>query len=112
MQLLLRNISSRREIDFYLKRFGDVDANRFAVVKVGGKTLADELDLLGSSLALLARMGLTPIVVHGAGEQVDAALAAAGVKSDRCSPSRRGTAGKRRIGGVGRCRRVRSTASG
>lgn len=76
---LLSSMASAREIDQYLKRFAQLDAKRFAVVKVGGAVLRDDLDALTSSLAFLQQVGLTPIVVHGAGPQLDEELAAAGI---------------------------------
>jgi acetylglutamate kinase len=76
---LLSNMESGREIRQYLQRFSRLDAKRFAVVKVGGAVLRDELDALTSSLAFLQQVGLTPIVVHGAGPQLDEALNAAGI---------------------------------
>src|SRR5690606_36105372 len=66
--------------DQYLKRFSQLDAARFALVKVGGAVPRDDLDALVSSLALLQDVGLTPIVLHGAGPQLDAELAAAGIE--------------------------------
>jgi bifunctional N-acetylglutamate synthase/kinase len=77
---LLSNLGSTREIQLYLERFSQVDAVRFAVVKVGGAVLRDELGALVSSLAFLQQVGLTPIVVHGAGPQLDEELAAAGIE--------------------------------
>ncbi len=76
---LLSSMASPREIDQYLKRFAQLDAKRFAVVKVGGAVLRDDLDALTSSLAFLQQVGLTPIVVHGAGPQLDEELNAAGI---------------------------------
>ena len=76
---LLSSMASSREIDQYLKRFAQLDAKRFAVVKVGGAVLRDDLDALTSSLAFLQQVGLTPIVVHGAGPQLDDELDAAGI---------------------------------
>jgi len=76
---LLSNMASAKEIQQYLKRFSKLDAKRFAVVKVGGAVLRDDLEALTSSLAFLQQVGLTPIVVHGAGPQLDAELAAAGI---------------------------------
>lgn len=76
---LLSNLGSAREIQLYLERFSQVDAVRFAVVKVGGAVLRDDLKALVSSLAFLQQVGLTPIVVHGAGPQLDEELAAAGI---------------------------------
>ena len=77
---LLSSMASAKEISQYLKRFSQLDAARFAVVKVGGAILRDELDALVSSLAFLQQVGLTPIVVHGAGPQLDEAMHAAGIE--------------------------------
>lgn len=76
---LLSSMGSAREIDQYLKRFSQLDAKSFAVVKVGGAVLRDDLEALTSSLTFLQQVGLTPIVVHGAGPQLDAELSAAGI---------------------------------
>ncbi len=79
---LLSNMASAKEIQQYLKRFSQQDAARFAVVKVGGAVLRDELDALVSSLAFLQQVGLTPIVLHGSGPQLDAEMSAAGLDRD------------------------------
>ncbi len=76
---LLSAMGSAKEIQQYLKRFSQVDAKRFAVVKVGGAVLRDELNDLTSSLTFLQQVGLTPIVLHGAGPQLDEELQAAGI---------------------------------
>src|SRR3546814_3585590 len=55
---LLSGMGSTKEISQYLKRFSRLDAARFAVVKVGGAVLRDELDALVSSLAFLQQVGL------------------------------------------------------
>ena len=77
---LLSSMGSAKEIQQYLKRFSQIDAKRFAVVKVGGAVLRDELADLTSSLTFLQQVGLTPIVLHGAGPQLDEELAAAGIE--------------------------------
>ncbi|GLQ46783.1 acetylglutamate kinase [Dyella lipolytica] len=76
---LLSAMGSAKEIQQYLKRFSQQDAKRFAVVKVGGAVLRDELNDLTSSLTFLQQVGLTPIVLHGAGPQLDEELQAAGI---------------------------------
>lgn len=76
---LLSNMASAKEIQQYLRRFSQQDAARFAVVKVGGAILRDDLDALVSSLSFLQQVGLTPIVVHGAGPQLDEEMKAAGI---------------------------------
>src|SRR5574337_678618 len=77
---LLSAMGSAKEVQQYLKRFSQLDAKRFAVVKVGGAVLRDEMTELASSLTFLQRVGLTPIVLHGAGPQLDAELSVAGIE--------------------------------
>jgi acetylglutamate kinase len=77
---LLSSMAGAKEISQYLKRFAQLDAARFALVKVGGAVLRDDLDALVSSLAFLQDVGLTPIVLHGAGPQLDEEMAAAGIE--------------------------------
>lgn len=79
---LLRNLGGRSEVEQYLKQFSQVEQQRFAIIKVGGKLLADELDGLAASLNFLHQVGLTPVVVHGAGPQLLAGFAAAGIDRD------------------------------
>lgn len=76
---LLAQMGSSREARQYLKYYADREQSRFAVVKVGGGVLRDDLDGLANALAILHRLGLRPIVLHGAGPQLDAALAAADI---------------------------------
>jgi acetylglutamate kinase len=77
---LLSAMGSAKEVQQYLRRFSQLDARRFAVVKVGGAVLRDDLSELASSLTFLQRVGLTPIVVHGAGPQLDDELVKAGIE--------------------------------
>jgi acetylglutamate kinase len=78
---LLSNMGSAKEIQQYLKRFSKLDAAKFAVVKVGGAVLEDDLEALVSSLSFLQQVGLTPIVLHGAGPQLNRELEAAKIKT-------------------------------
>lgn len=77
---LLSSMASAKEISQYVKRFSQLDAKRFAVVKVGGAVLRDDLEALTSSLSFLQEVGLTPIVVHGAGPQLDEEMTATGIE--------------------------------
>lgn len=77
---LLSNMGSQKEVHQYLKRFSQVDSSQFAVVKVGGAILEKELKELASALAFLQRVGLTPIVIHGAGPQLSAELEKQGIE--------------------------------
>ena len=80
---LLGSIGSQREVEEYLKQYASIEKRKFAVVKIGGALLEDELDELASSLTFLQRVGLYPIVIHGAGPQLNEALDAAGIESER-----------------------------
>ncbi len=80
---LLSNMSDGKEIRAYLQRFSEVDQSRFAVIKIGGAILSEQLEETASALAFLHTVGLTPIVLHGGGPQLDAALQARGVESKK-----------------------------
>lgn len=79
---LLNNISSKREVEQYLKYFTSVSQQQFAVIKVGGAIISDNLQELASCLAFLYHVGLYPIVLHGTGPQVNSRLEAQGVEPD------------------------------
>lgn len=85
---LLRNLGSRKEVEQYLKQYSSVDSQKFAIIKAAGSILAKDLDALASSLTFLQRVGLHPIVLHGAGPQIDEALAEAGVPNERVDDQR------------------------
>ncbi|MGD2042480.1 MAG: acetylglutamate kinase [Acidimicrobiia bacterium] len=80
---LLSNVSDGKEIRAYLQRFSEIERTRFAVIKVGGAILRDRLEETAASLALLHTVGLTPIVIHGGGPQLDERLQADGVVSEK-----------------------------
>ncbi|KAL6922768.1 hypothetical protein FSHL1_000045 [Fusarium sambucinum] len=76
----INSIGSRREGQQYLKLFSSVSSQQFAVVKVGGALLQDNLDEICQSFALLFELGLYPVIVHGAGPQLNQLLLDAGVE--------------------------------
>ncbi|KAK7202986.1 hypothetical protein BZA70DRAFT_284495 [Myxozyma melibiosi] len=79
---LLSNIGSKREVEQYLRYFTSVDSQQFAVIKVGGAIITQNLEELASSLAFLNHVGLFPIVLHGTGPQINEILEAEGVEPD------------------------------
>lgn len=79
---LLASASSRREVDQYLGQFRSVSPHQFAVVKVGGAILTEHLDELCFALQQLHAIGLYPIIVHGAGPQMNQLLLDSGVEPD------------------------------
>ncbi|CAO1628647.1 unnamed protein product [Sympodiomycopsis kandeliae] len=77
---LLYSLASRKEVERYLRIFSA--ANKFAVLKVGGAILTHQLDELALSLSFLHRVGLYPVVLHGAGPQLNDILEKEGVTPD------------------------------
>ncbi|EON95918.1 putative acetylglutamate kinase protein [Phaeoacremonium minimum UCRPA7] len=76
----LSSVGSKREVQQYLSHFTSVSSQKFAVIKVGGAILTDYLDELCSSLAFLYHVGLYPVIVHGAGPQLNNLLEDAGIE--------------------------------
>ncbi|GKZ51150.1 hypothetical protein AbraIFM66951_005086 [Aspergillus brasiliensis] len=81
---LLNTIDSHRTAAQYLTHFTTPHQSPtqqpFAVIKVGGAILDTHLHTLASSLAFFSRMGLYPVIVHGAGPQLNKILEDAGVE--------------------------------
>ena len=63
---LLRAIGSEKEIKKYIQRFSSAEQH-FAVIKVGGSVVKDDLENLITSLIFLDQVGLKPVILHGAG---------------------------------------------
>ncbi|KAL2105363.1 hypothetical protein VUR80DRAFT_8481 [Thermomyces stellatus] len=76
----VKNIGSHREGQQYLKYFTSVSSDSFAIIKAGGAILTDHLDNFCQSLLVLHQLGLYPVVVHGAGPQLNKLLEEAGVE--------------------------------
>ncbi|PWY82005.1 acetylglutamate kinase [Aspergillus heteromorphus CBS 117.55] len=79
---LLGHIDSRRTAEQYLSHFTATTTaiQPFAVIKVGGAIIRDHLPTLASALAFFSRVGLYPVIVHGAGPQLNQILEHAGVE--------------------------------
>ncbi|KAF5006884.1 hypothetical protein FDECE_6761 [Fusarium decemcellulare] len=76
------SIGSKRESEAYLRLFTSVSSQKFAVIKVGGAILTEYLDELCRSLLFLYELGLFPIIVHGAGPQLNNLLQKAGIEPE------------------------------
>jgi acetylglutamate kinase len=89
MRWLLESMSGSREVSYWLEHYStppedSTAVNNLAVIKVGGGVVEDDAQLndLCSSLAFLKRSGLNPIVIHGAGPQLNADLESQGIVSE------------------------------
>lgn len=79
---LLKSLgASPQEVQSYLNMYLSVDNRRFGVIKVGGGVIQDNLDDLVNSIVTLTKFGLIPIVVHGAGPQMNSTLKQMGIPS-------------------------------
>ncbi|THH18151.1 hypothetical protein EW146_g2789 [Bondarzewia mesenterica] len=82
---LLYSIGTKREVERYLRIFSSSSnpshPAKFAVVKVGGAVLED-LDELALSLSFLYRVGLYPVILHGAGPQLNGFIDSEGIVPD------------------------------
>ena len=83
VQQVLGQLGASREARHYLKQFSGTDHMRFAVIKVGGGVIEERLDALASAVAFLCNLGLMPIILHGAGPQLDIAINKAGIKTQK-----------------------------
>eukprot|EP00949_MAST-11_sp_MAST-11-sp1_P004536 g4536.t1 len=83
---LLKSIGGQREVKYWFEHYsGEASMSKpFAIIKVGGGVVESESELnsLCGSLVFLQRSGLFPIVVHGAGPQLNKALEKEGIVSD------------------------------
>ena len=82
---LLYSIGTKREVERYLRIFSSSSDSsnpaKFAVIKIGGAVL-DQIDELAASLSFLYRVGLYPVVLHGAGPQLNGIIENEGVIPD------------------------------
>lgn len=69
----------------YIERFAELEPQRFAVIKVGGEIIddPDQLSATAYDIARLQALGLTPIVVHGGGHQIDTELERRGLSTEK-----------------------------
>jgi acetylglutamate synthase len=82
---LLYSIGTKREVERYLRIFSSSSDSsnpaKFAVIKIGGAVL-DQIDELAHSLSFLYRVGLYPVVLHGAGPQLNGIIESEGIIPD------------------------------
>ncbi|CAK5276555.1 unnamed protein product [Mycena citricolor] len=82
---LLYSIGTKREVERHLRIFSSSShpsqPAKFAVIKIGGAVL-DQIDELALSLSFLYRVGLYPVVLHGAGPQLNQLIEREGVVPD------------------------------
>jgi acetylglutamate kinase len=80
---VLSQLGTSREARYYLNQFSSDGELQFAVIKIGGAVLEEQLNPLAAALAFLRNLGLMPIILHGAGPQLDVALKAASIQTEK-----------------------------
>jgi acetylglutamate kinase len=70
---LLGAIGSEKEINKYIEKFSSPE-QRFAVIKVGGSVVENDLENLISSLVFLNQVGLKPVKLQKALDLLHAVL--------------------------------------
>ncbi|MDP2437312.1 MAG: acetylglutamate kinase [archaeon] len=73
---------SRAELFYYLNNYKSAHGGSFAVIKVGGAVMEEQMEELVRALSLMRRLDLMPIVIHGAGPQLNEALQKEGIVSN------------------------------
>ena len=76
---LLSAIGNEKEIKKYIEKYSSPE-QRFAIIKVGGSVIQNDLDNLVTSLVFLDQVGLKPVILHGAGPMLSAELDLLGIK--------------------------------
>ena len=84
LKMVLSSIGSTKEVQYWLKHYGNSGKKEIAVIKIGGAILRDEelLNTLINSVSFLQKAGLSPVIIHGAGPQLIDALAEKDIVSD------------------------------
>jgi acetylglutamate kinase len=80
---VLSQLGTSREARYYLNQYSSDGELQFAVIKVGGAVLEEQLEPLAAALAFLRNLGLMPIILHGAGPQLDVALQEASIRTEK-----------------------------
>jgi acetylglutamate kinase len=75
-----KSVGADREAEEYIKLFKRGNPARFAVIKVGGRILEQNLSILALDLAFLSNLDLFPVVIHGGGPQIDVELQKNGIE--------------------------------
>lgn len=76
------------ESEYFIEQMRSRPPEQFAVIKVGGATVRDDLHQLTGDLAALSSLGLTPVIVHGGNPQINADLAEHGIPETKIDGKR------------------------
>ena len=83
VSLLMGKLDGGKDVRTYLKQFSSRQNGCFAIVKIGGALVESQRDKIAKYLALIQSLDLSPIVVFGAGQQIDAKCTAQGIPQEK-----------------------------
>lgn len=67
----LKKTKYSKEFDLFLEQYQKANPGRFAIIKISGAVLENELESISEDIAFLYKLNLIPIIVHGAGKSLD-----------------------------------------
>ncbi|MFH1521015.1 MAG: acetylglutamate kinase [Candidatus Micrarchaeota archaeon] len=79
----LTSLGLENELGLYLRLFKQSKPHKFAVIKISGATLSENMGAVSDDLAFLSKLGLCPIVIHGGGKPIEEALKKKGIESKK-----------------------------
>ncbi len=74
MNPMQRLLGDSTEVQLFADLFKHMPAAKFALIKISGATLAKHMDQLTTDIAFLNKLGVHPVIVHGAGKELDKLL--------------------------------------
>ncbi len=80
---LMSVIWTNQEATLYAKVFKQIPKESFAVIKIGGAIIRDQLIVVASAIQYCQRLEIYPIIVCGAGPQIDEELKAKNLDSKK-----------------------------
>ncbi len=70
----IRKIGKEEEFRLFLDSFKQLPSYKFAVIKISGQTIENNLDIIAQDIAFLNKLEIFPIIIHGAGSALDKKL--------------------------------------
>jgi acetylglutamate kinase len=81
-------VKEQKEALMYLKLYKKLKEHQFVVIKISGNVLKNNINKITESIAYLYKLGLFPIVIHGAGSQIKQELVKKGFKTKKINEQR------------------------
>jgi acetylglutamate kinase len=70
----MERMGNKKEFKLFLDIITKIPKIKFAVVKISGATIDHNLDLIAQDIAFLNKLNIFPVVIHGAGAELDRRL--------------------------------------